>query len=87
MKPSCRAIVLTLVCAALGFGLGDAMRARLAFAQPVAEGGAPRFQLSAFAGDTADGVHHGCYVIETTTGQVWHVGLGGQPEKVAEGLR
>jgi hypothetical protein len=43
-----------------------------------------RYQISAYAGQAERGVHHGCYVIETATGAVYHVMQGGQAEKVTQ---
>ena len=43
-----------------------------------------KYQVSAYAGQTEKGVHHGCYVVDSTTGAVWHVKQGGQAERVAQ---
>jgi hypothetical protein len=45
-----------------------------------------RFQVSAYAGQTENGVHHGCYVVDSTTGAVWHVMHGGKAEAVTQKL-
>jgi hypothetical protein len=48
---------------------------------------AGRYQISAYGTPTGGGgFHHGCYVLDTATGQVWHVLAGGVPEKVADKL-
>lgn len=78
--------ILAVMCIALGFAVGTLMRDREASAQQAANGGAPRFQISSFGAATEQGVFHGAYVIDTTTGQVWHVRSGGQPHKVTEKL-
>lgn len=41
-----------------------------------------RFQVSAYG--SASG--HGCYVVDTATGQTWHIANGQPPEVVAVGL-
>jgi hypothetical protein len=45
-----------------------------------------RFQISAYGSATPGGVHHGCYIVDTQTGKVWHALSGGAPEMVAEKL-
>jgi hypothetical protein len=45
-----------------------------------------RFQISSYGDTLGDSVHHGCYVLDTSTGQVYHAGLGGAVEKVADRL-
>ena len=42
----------------------------------------PRYQVSAYAGPKYQGMGHGCYVVDTVTGELWHVREGGQPGKV-----
>ena len=47
----------------------------------------PRYQISAFAEQTPQGVFHGCYTVDTATGELW-VTSGDQPAKrVSEPLR
>ncbi len=41
-----------------------------------------RFQVSAYG--SASG--HGCYVVDTATGQMWHIANGQPPQVVASGL-
>jgi hypothetical protein len=48
---------------------------------------AERFQISAYAGQAEHGVAHGCYIVDTFTGRVWHTRLGGTPERVSDSLR
>jgi hypothetical protein len=45
-----------------------------------------RYQISAYGSATPGGVHHGCYIVDTQTGKVWHALSGGVPEKVADKL-
>jgi hypothetical protein len=47
----------------------------------------PRFQISAYGGKSPQGEFHGCYTVDTATGELW-VTAGGQPAKrVSEPLR
>jgi len=87
MKSISYGVVMLLVGAALGLVGAKLGPEPNAFAQlgPVAP--SPRFQISAYAGQTAQGVHHGCYILDTVTGQVWHTRLGGSAEKVSDKLR
>jgi hypothetical protein len=53
-----------------------------------APGSVGRYQISAYAGPAGGGgVHHGCYIIDTATGQVWHTQSGGTAEKVSSNLQ
>jgi ABC-type arginine transport system permease subunit len=81
-----RSVWLVLLCVALGFGLANILSSPSAIAQVGAPNSAPRFQVSAFAGNTAQGVFHGAYVIDTMTGKVWQVRAGGDTATVAEKL-
>jgi hypothetical protein len=46
---------------------------------------ANRYQVSAFAGQAPSGdMVHGCYTIDTATGETWMSLAGGAPQKVAE---
>ncbi len=48
---------------------------------------AGRYQVSAYGATTGGGsVSHGCYLVDTATGQVWYASLGGSLQKVAERL-
>ena len=42
----------------------------------------PRYQVSAYAASKYQGVNHGCYVVDTMTGELWHARQGGQPDKI-----
>ena len=43
------------------------------------------YQVSAFAGQAQNGdMGHGCYTIDTDTGEVWMSLAGGVPQKVSE---
>jgi hypothetical protein len=82
MKSKSAIVLCAAFLAALGLGLFtvDALSA---------QGETPaktdsRYQISAYAGTAGGSVHHGCYVLDTATGQVWHTRLGGDAEKVAK---
>jgi hypothetical protein len=87
MKSSYRGILVAILCAVIGFGSAAIVHDKSANAQPAADRSAFRYQVSAYAGTTAQGVFHGCYVLDTTTGKVWHVRAGGEPEKVINELK
>ena len=55
-------------------------------AAPAAAAGG-RYQISAFAGQAKNGdVFHGCYIADTTTGQIWMSipGQGAQAQRVSQ---
>jgi hypothetical protein len=86
MRLSNRAVIIPLVCVAFGFVLSGFAPEPHVIAQTETNRALSRFQISAFAGQAGEHVHHGCYVVDTTTGKVWHVRSGGKPEIVAETL-
>jgi hypothetical protein len=54
---------------------------------PAAAGSGLRYQISAYAGQgEGGGLQHGCYIVDTTTGQVWHTRAGGAAKKVSSEL-
>jgi hypothetical protein len=56
--------------------------------QPAVAGQVLRYQISAYAGPGGGGsVHHGCYIVDTATGEVWHTRTGGTAEKVSGRLQ
>jgi hypothetical protein len=55
-------------------------------AQTTAGGPAGRYQVSAYAGVTGGSIGHGCYILDTATGEVWHTRHGGQAAKVSDRL-
>jgi hypothetical protein len=57
-----------------------------AAADPPLASQTPRYQVSAYAGPHGNGFGHGCYIIDTTTGEVWQTGQGGQLSKVLKPL-
>ena len=87
---------LAAVGLAASFLLGSLAQSPLAAQQEPGGPGGPggprgprpaRFQISAFSGQTPQGVFHGCYTVDTATGELW-VTSGDQPAKrVSEPLR
>jgi hypothetical protein len=65
-----------------------------------AQPNSPRFQIFAWAyagsvpgsgtgsNPTAPAkAAHGCYIVDTVTGELWHAAADGQPKKISEKLR
>lgn len=83
--------VVTFVTAlAIGYVL-CANSGSSASAQVVSQTGAPRYQVSAYAyaGDPpSQSPKHGCYILDTVTGALWHSGPDSQrrPLKVSDKL-
>jgi hypothetical protein len=75
MKSNPWAIAALLVVLLLGIALGQHWDNR-AMAQAPEAGNILRYQISAYAGPSDGGVHHGCYLVDTRTGQVWHTAAG-----------
>ena len=77
--------VLVLCGVALGALLASLAPA---VAQPERAAPPPRLQVSAFAGQAVNGdMVHGCYTIDTTTGETWMSLAGGVPQKVPDAAR
>ncbi len=75
-------VALVLGGVALGFLLASLSPA---VAQQDRAPAARHFQASAFAGQALNGdMVHGCYTIDTTTGETWMSLAGGPPQRVAE---
>lgn len=53
---------------------------------PAAASSILRYQISAYAGAAGGSVHHGCYIVDTTTGLAWHTRAGGTAERVSDRL-
>jgi hypothetical protein len=79
-------IAMALLGAVLGVAATAELGDRRADAQPPAAG-PPRYQVSAYAGPSGQGFGHGCYIIDTVTGELWKAQLGQQPQKVGEKIR
>lgn len=46
------------------------------------------YQVSSYAAQQNSGAFgHGCYIINTTTGELWHARTGAKPEKVGDRLK
>ena len=84
MKSNAWVMMGLLFAVALAFGLGQSLVGNSRAAEPEKLNSVLRYQISAYAGVTPGGVHHGCYIVDTTTGQVWHAPAGGAIEKVSE---
>ena len=101
MKSSHWAVVLLLLGLVVGFAVGGGVMDRHAMAQekkgPV---GVPpfesppqpgRFQISAWGhGNQIGAGSRGCYIVDTVTGEMWHVaadGSGGIPKKICQKLQ
>ena len=104
MKSSHWAVVLLLLGLVVGFAVGGGVMDRHAMAQekkgPV---GVPpfesppqpgRFQISAWGYAAGQGAAinaaRGCYIVDTATGEMWHVavdGSGGIPKKIGQKLQ
>ena len=87
MKSNPWTIVGLLVVLLLGIAIGQQWDNR-AMAQAPEPGNVLRYQISAYAGPAGSGdVHHGCYIVDTRTGQVWHVLAGGGRQEVSAALQ
>ncbi len=85
MKPNPWTMVGLLVVLLVGIAIGQLWDNR-AMAQAPEPGNVLRYQISAYAGQRDGDVHHGCYVVDTRTGQVWHVLAGGGRQEVSAAL-
>ena len=75
-KTSRAAFLAALALAALTLAAlrrGDQAQAQSASPPPPAAG---RFQISAYSGQTPEGLNPGCYIVDTATGKVWHTRIG-----------
>ncbi len=80
-------IALTLLGVLLGALMTSGLGVRQADAQQAAQAAPSRFQVSAYAGPTKEGFGHGCYIIDSATGELWHAHYGGKLEKVSDKIR
>lgn len=83
VKATTWVVPAALVIFFCGLALGVMFFGNPAVAQTGSTSAAGRYQISAYAGSTNAGVGHGCYLVDTATGQVWHTRLGGSAEKVS----
>ena len=96
MKSSHWAVVLLLLGLVVGFAVGGGVMERKALAQaekaaPAPQPSTPRFQISAWGhGNQIGAGSRGCYIVDTVTGEMWHVaqdGSGGIPKKIGQKLQ
>jgi hypothetical protein len=89
MKPNPWTIIGLLVVLILGIAIGQHWDNRAQAQEPnQVQLGVLRYQISAYGGPTANGsVHHGCYVVDTRTGQVWHTSAGAGRQDVSPAVR
>lgn len=71
----------------LGMIINSEYGVRQADAQPPAQVTRSTFQISAYAGPNGDGFGHGCYILDSGTGELWHARHGGSLEKVSDKIR
>jgi len=76
---------------AVGFVVGGGSINRAANGQGIGGNGEfdavntePRFQMATWAASTAPGSRHGCYILDTITGEFWHASNGEAPIKLAD---
>ena len=72
-----------LLALAFALALGQSFTGNSRAADPNNANSVLRYQISAYAGSAVGGVGHGCYIVDTTTGQVWHALAGGTIQKVS----
>ena len=97
MKSSHWSVVLLLLGLLMGFVVGSGgVMERKALAQaeksaPAPQPSTPRYQISAWGhGNQIGAGSRGCYIVDTVTGELWHVaqdGSGGIPKKIGHQLR
>ena len=86
MKSNPWTVVGLLVVLLLGIAIGQHWDNRAMAQAPEAES-VLRYQISAYAGPSGRGsVQHGCYIVDTRTGQVWHTLAGGGRQDVSAAL-
>ena len=99
MKSSHWTVVLLLLGLVVGVAVGGGVTERKATAQEKPPGGSVsmlptpgRFQISAWgyavvqtAGPAKS--EHGCYIVDTVTGELWQVDTAGQRQKIGDKLR
>jgi hypothetical protein len=83
---SASGIGMLLLGAVLGVIVSVGPGGRRADAQQPAPAAA-RYQVSAYAGPSGQGFGHGCYILDTVTGELWQAQQGGRLQKVSEKIR
>ena len=91
MKSAFRIASLLFVGVAVGFVAGGGSINRAAIGQGVGGNGEfdavppePRFQMTTWATSTGTSSQHGCYILDTITGELWHANNGEAPTKLAD---
>ena len=92
MKSSHWSVVLLSLGLLMGFVVGSGGLERQTLAQAPAPGGTVgRYQVSAWGhGNQVGAGSRGCYIVDTVTGELWHVaqdGSGGISKKIGQQLR
>ena len=92
MKSAISSVALLLVGLFLGCLLNSGALERRATAQaPVPVGNAPRYQISAWGMGAGTGIsqrmERGCYIVDTMTGELWHVAADGAAKKLANNMK
>ena len=85
MKAS-QSVVLLLAGLIVGLCVGGNITGPSANAQGIPNAVAPsvpRFQITSWTSGTGT---HGCYIIDTTTGQLWSCDGSGRPAKISDKL-
>ncbi|MCC6491908.1 MAG: hypothetical protein IT424_02685 [Pirellulales bacterium] len=70
------ALVLMFVLVAAAGTLLQNDRAEAQAPPPPAAPAVGRFQISAYATPSSEGLNPGCYIVDTASGKVWHTRLG-----------
>ena len=86
MKSSHYTVAAILIALLSGLVLSTGFFGNPAVAQTNSAARAGQYQISAYAGPMNTEFGHGCYVLDTATGEVWHLRLGGVAEKVSDKL-
>ena len=91
MKFTFRVVSLLFVGVAVGFVAGGGSINRAANGQAIGGNGEfdsvntePRFQMATWAASTGPGSQHGCYILNTITGELWHASNGEAPIRLAD---
>jgi hypothetical protein len=81
---------LVIAGLAVGFVVGGGNVGKVARGQTPqddAAGAIPfRFQLHAWAHGSDNQGRHGCYILDTATGELWHSNMAGRPKKIGVDL-
>ena len=84
MHTNYRSVAGVLLALLIGIALGSLIPGDRAVAQSA--GSVAKYQLSSYSAEIGGSVHHGCYIIDSTTGRVWHAAKGSDTEMVSTKL-